>query len=98
MGDLFDACLDLEDQHISEGHTEGVRDGRAAGLTEGRELGQQKGVEIGSELGFYAGFVQVCPIYGSLTPVTQQSLHGLMWCMGAARRRSGRRSLSMPRP
>ena len=59
MGDLFDACLDLEDQHIAEGRSEGVRDGRAAGLAEGRELGQQKGVEIGSEVGFYAGFCQV---------------------------------------
>ncbi|CAL5220870.1 g2956 [Coccomyxa viridis] len=59
MADMFDACLDLEDQHINSGRAEGVRDGEAAGLEEGRELGESKGQEIGAEVGFYAGFSQV---------------------------------------
>ncbi|CAL8472057.1 g11599 [Coccomyxa elongata] len=58
MGDFLDACLDLESQHIQEGHEQGKRDGMVAGYQEGKELGEQKGLEIGSEVGMYAGFCE----------------------------------------
>lgn len=58
MGDFLNACLDLESQHIEEGHEQGKRDGTVAGYQEGKELGEQKGLEIGLEVGMYAGFCE----------------------------------------
>lgn len=58
MGDLFESCLNLEQQHISDGHQSGITDGRAAGLLEGRALGDRKGNEIGYEVGLYEGCVE----------------------------------------
>ncbi|KAI7835869.1 hypothetical protein COHA_010266 [Chlorella ohadii] len=58
-GDLFDAALHLESQHIAEGYEEGLRDGRRSGHAEGRALGLQKGFELGHEVGFYSGCCQL---------------------------------------
>lgn len=58
MGDIFDSCLNLESQHIDEGHQTGIEEGKAAGLREGRSLGDTKGYEIGYEVGMYEGCVE----------------------------------------
>jgi hypothetical protein len=58
MGDLFDACLTLEEEHFQNGYDEGRREGRILGRDEGRILGLQKGFELGYELGLYLGCVE----------------------------------------
>ena len=57
-GDLFDACLNLEQSFYESGYERGRQEGRVLGRDEGRILGMKEGWDIGFELGVYLGIAE----------------------------------------